>query len=314
MRRMADCNESIGLATQECHLYYLPCQCVRKPKRGFRFVQLTIIPNAIRPESKLPIRVTNRADNTYRARASGTSPKPITKSPWNSARIRRRASAKIYLDGRSLTDLGLLLEDKGDYEAALPHLEQALEIRQKELGSKHAATAHFAGLCRLGALGPRRLRGSAGPELEEALAVQRELLPAKDPQIAVTLTYLGNLLATMGDQKSARPYIEEGLNIRKEVFGPNHRDTATSLEAMAGLLQGEGDYSAARAYYQQSLEIRKESYRAPAPHCGQIVEQFRGIVPRHWRLLVGPQLLRASAGHSQTSAGIKAPGHHRHAL
>ena len=41
------------------------------------------------------------------------------------------------------------------------------------------------------------------PKFEETLAVQRELLPAKDPQIAATLTYLGNLLATMGDLKSA---------------------------------------------------------------------------------------------------------------
>ncbi len=49
---------------------------------------------------------------------------------------------------------------------------------------------------------------AARPKIEEALTVQREILPAKDPQIAATLTYLGNLLATMGDQKSARPTLK----------------------------------------------------------------------------------------------------------
>ena len=41
----------------------------------------------------------------------------------------------------SLTDLGLLMEDKGDYETAQPYLEQALAIRQEALGNKDAATA-----------------------------------------------------------------------------------------------------------------------------------------------------------------------------
>ena len=251
---------------------------------------------SISPESKLPIRVRIDADDGYRAPGQvGPRPSRLRKYGPEFGKNPPPGEPKICL-AVVLTDLGLLLEDKGDFDAALPTSGAASSSKsgKKNWEANMRRRATSLGYVAL-VLWDRGDYAAAQHKFEETLAVGRELLPAKDPQIAVTLTYLGNLLAAMGDQKSARPYIEEGLNIHKEVSGPNHRDTATSLKQWPAYCNAKAIIRPQRHTISSRLKFARKAIKHQRPHCGQIVEQFRGIVPRHWRLLVGPQLLRPSA-------------------
>jgi CHAT domain-containing protein/tetratricopeptide (TPR) repeat protein len=194
--------------------------------------------------------------------------------------IRQRLyPAAEYPDGHaeladSLTGLGALLRDMGEYGKALPHLEKALAMRQRLYPPEKFKDGHphLAGsLQNLGLLlQDMGEYGKALPHLEKALAVRQRLYPPekyKDghPDLASSLNGLGLLLQDMGENVKALPYYEQALAMYQRLYPPEkykdgHPDLAGCLNNLGALLDSMGEYGKALPCYEKALDMYQRLY------------------------------------------------------
>ena len=155
-----------------------------------------------------------------------------------------------------LNNLAFLLQAQGDYAAARPLYERALQVAEQALGPAHPSTANsLNNLAFL--LQAQGDYAAARPLYERALTIYEQALGPAHPDTARSLNNLAFLLQAQGDYAAARPLYERALTIYEQALGPAHPDTARSLNNLAFLLQAQGDYAAARPLYERALAIRE---------------------------------------------------------
>jgi tetratricopeptide (TPR) repeat protein len=123
----------------------------------------------------------------------------------------------------SLTGLGLVQQDLGEYEAARKSYEEALAIIRKALPKGHP---HIAmGLTNLGVV-QQDLGDYEGARKshQEALDIFHETRPEGHPDIAQSLSNLGVVQRALGDQEAARKSHQEALDIRRQALPKGHPD------------------------------------------------------------------------------------------
>jgi CHAT domain-containing protein/Tfp pilus assembly protein PilF len=94
--------------------------------------------------------------------------------------------------------------------------------------------------------------------LEQALAINKEVLGERHPNYASSLNSLANLLQSRGDYAAARPLYEQSLAINKEVLGERHSKIVGSLTGLARSLQLQKNYAAARPLFERALALTKD--------------------------------------------------------
>ncbi|MET0264281.1 MAG: tetratricopeptide repeat protein [Duganella sp.] len=157
---------------------------------------------------------------------------------------------------RDLNLLGEMYRREGRLRQAISCFEEALGLRQRDLGEDHVDTlvskSNLAGLLRLqGQLDEAQF-------LEESVIAARERLLGPEP--LDTLAARASLAATLARQNRTA----EALNIQDNVldaylrqFGPEHLLTLSCMAARADLLFERGDTEHARQAQEQVLAIRK---------------------------------------------------------
>jgi tetratricopeptide (TPR) repeat protein len=150
----------------------------------------------------------------------------------------------------TLNNLGVLLRNMGDPDAALKHYAEALEIRRK-LSESH-------------------------PD-------------AYMPDVAATLNNIGVLLRNMGDPDAALKHYEEALEIRRKL-SESHPDAympnvAMTLNNLGVLLDDMGDPDAALKHYEEALEIRRKFYqRYPSAYARDLLQTLRNATEVYEKL------------------------------
>ena len=143
------------------------------------------------------------------------------------------------------SNLGGLLQAKGDLTAAEALRREALEAARETLGSRHPETLliinHLGGL-----LQAKGDLAAADPLYREALVVRRETLGNRHPSTLNSIENLGGLLQDKGDLAAAEPLLREALEVRRETLGDRHLSTLLSVRNLgllskALLLQKMGD-------------------------------------------------------------------------
>jgi tetratricopeptide (TPR) repeat protein len=137
----------------------------------------------------------------------------------------------------ALTERAAAHISKGEYQKALPLLQRALEIREKELGPEHPATAtSLNNLAMLyDAMGNYQ---KALPLLQRALKIREKQLGPEHPDTAISLNNLAALYVNMGDYPKALPLYQRALEINEKQLGPEHPATALSLNNLAFVYAG----------------------------------------------------------------------------
>jgi CHAT domain-containing protein len=154
----------------------------------------------------------------------------------------------------SVSTLGELLQDAGDYPTARAAFERALAINERVFGN-HERTATSLNL--LGFVTFRMGDAVMGRQLVERSLAIRESLFGRDHIVAsYSLINLGIILGGQADV-NARPVLERALAIRERVNGPTHPLVATVLVALADVLRDVGDRASARAHLERALRIRE---------------------------------------------------------
>ena len=142
------------------------------------------------------------------------------KEALNRLPMEERGTSKL------INQLGMLLEEQGDLEAAELLHRHALHARGEALGGMHPETlisARNLGML-LYALGDL---GSAEPLLRQALQGQREARLDTHPTTLTLINNLGSLLQAGGDLEGAAPLLREALQARRATLGDLHPETLT---------------------------------------------------------------------------------------
>ena len=106
----------------------------------------------------------------------------------------------------------------------------------------------------------RRLAEYATAErlLEQALAIGERVYGPGDVRVALTLDYLGVVLADRGDYTGAGAQLERALAIRRKQLGPEHEDVAVTLAELGRVYQDEGLNQRAEPLHREALAIRRK--------------------------------------------------------
>jgi predicted ATPase/DNA-binding SARP family transcriptional activator len=155
----------------------------------------------------------------------------------------------------SLTDLGDLAREQGEYERATACYSEAL-LLSRRLGAPHVSTC----LHGLGTVA-RDLGdfGKAAALYEESHAFGRRLGYRR--RIANSLYYLGVLARYMGNLERAGQLLEESLGLRRAMG--NVVGVALSLQAL-GVVASDG------GHYERATELLRESFRLLAGGAGKL--------------------------------------------
>jgi len=104
---------------------------------------------------------------------------------------------------------------------------------------------------------------SATEKTERALAIRRRLLGDTHPDVAYSLSQLGNIAYEQGQYEPAEARFTEALAIRKTALGLSHVDVAQTLNDLATIVQLRGDYVRPEAMYQEALRIYERALASP---------------------------------------------------
>ncbi|MHC4425321.1 MAG: tetratricopeptide repeat protein [Planctomycetota bacterium] len=146
--------------------------------------------------------------------------------------------------------LGKTYLNLGKYKKAKPHLERALQLRQKHLGEEHPDTA--ASIFKLGELYYRQGRSDeAVPLYIKALDIRRRVLGTEHPDTLRTMYYLAKLRWEDHRSREAESLLIKVLKLQRRVLGEEHPDT---LRTMYGLGYVYSVYFGDQDHYNKKAE------------------------------------------------------------
>jgi CHAT domain-containing protein/tetratricopeptide (TPR) repeat protein len=159
----------------------------------------------------------------------------------------------------ALSNLALVLENQGEYAAARPLYDQALDILKEVHGERNADVA----TCQNNLAELLKAQGDfeAARKLHErALATREAIFGREHTETAQSLNNLALLLYAGGDSAAAKPLLERALAIYRVALGPRHPATISLLNNLAGILVERGEYAAASPLYTEALQAGKEAF------------------------------------------------------
>ena len=180
---------------------------------------------------------------------------------------RQRVDAELvnqpHLRSRLQFTLAKVYRSLGDFETALPLMEQATrQIRQTEPGQDSLAQL-------LVATAELYWRKGAYQQAEiharEAADICRRLGPEAAATAAESDSVLAEILASQGNYPAAEPLFQRALHQRRELFGANHPLVLTSTNNLAGFLFAKGDYPRAEDLMRGVLRSRIKLLGADHP-------------------------------------------------
>ncbi len=154
--------------------------------------------------------------------------------------------------------LGKTYEYLGEYEAAEPHLEEAVRLYRRTLGDKHLNTLNA--MEDLALVYRRHARYDEAEELfTEALAGKRDLLGNDHFETAVSTNDLATLYHTVGRHEEAERLYLESVEVRRALFGDEHAEMAACECNLANLYEVQGRYDEAAALHEMALKTRRST-------------------------------------------------------
>jgi len=162
-------------------------------------------------------------------------------------------------------EAGRGFEYDGKYDEALKWLKQALDSREKIVGTEHPETAttyyNIARVC--------YRQGKYTDALKwytKALTIREKTLGTKHPDTAVTYHYIARVYYRQGKYTDALKWYTKALTIREKTLGTKHPYTATTSNGIAEVYYRQGEYAKALELHMRALAIRKKSLHVEHPN------------------------------------------------
>ena len=147
----------------------------------------------------------------------------------------------------------------GDYPAAQPHLERALELRRRVLGDEHpdtlASTNNLAELYR-----DQGKYAKAEQLYAQALEVLPRVLGEQHPHTLKTMNNLALLHYARGQLAQAESLHAKTLELRQVSLGEDHLDTLASMNNLASVYEARNQLAKAEPLYVKVMELLGEKH------------------------------------------------------
>jgi tetratricopeptide (TPR) repeat protein/tRNA A-37 threonylcarbamoyl transferase component Bud32 len=169
-----------------------------------------------------------------------------------------RAARSDGLRADYLDTAGTLADMRGDYQLARDYQEQALALRERELGPEHPSVA--VALNNLAIVAEAEGNYAQARSLyERAMSIRVTALGPDHPVVGGTLVNLGNLALRAGKVEDARQAYERALALNERALGPEHPDVADALNGLGAVAAAENDYAEAREHRLRVLDILQKT-------------------------------------------------------
>jgi tetratricopeptide (TPR) repeat protein len=155
-----------------------------------------------------------------------------------------------------INDLGVLLEQRGDYDEAQKLYLEALAMYRRLLGEKHPAIAIELGNVAQTLQDKGDLAG-AESTFRQALAMQKELLGEVHPDVALTLNNLAFVQYQRGNTRGALATERESLAVYEKLFPGDNPEVARIMNRIGFWLTEAGEYAEADKELQGALAMRR---------------------------------------------------------
>jgi tetratricopeptide (TPR) repeat protein len=158
----------------------------------------------------------------------------------------------------------------GNYAAAQPQLERALEIRRMVLGDEHAETLYsMSNLAELYRVQGRYAK--AEPLNVKDLELSRRILGEKHPDTLTSMNNLAALYVHQGQLAKAEPLFIKALEGLRRAEGEDHPHTLTTMDNLANLYVDQGQYAKAEPLHREALEKCRKSRGKTSPQAGRFL-------------------------------------------
>jgi eukaryotic-like serine/threonine-protein kinase len=169
--------------------------------------------------------------------------------------IQERTSAASLDRATTLSNLGMVLTERGAWDEAEQHLLASLELRSASLGEAHPEM--LFSLSGLGALYQRLGRyDQAEPLLRRHALLNEQTYGPDHSQTALALGNLGVLLHRRGEYAESETLSRRVVGLEQGLETPRPQALATALNNLALVLQEQGKLEEARDAFDEALTIK----------------------------------------------------------
>ena len=102
--------------------------------------------------------------------------------------------------------------------------------------------------------------GEALPLAKRALQIREKLLPRNDPQILISLTYLGDLYIVKKDYRAAEQILDRLLHLQVERSSPDDASIASTMDRLAVVYYRQGLEHEAEDVFKRALAAREKAF------------------------------------------------------
>ncbi len=163
-----------------------------------------------------------------------------------------RAATTLVVE--SLTDLGALDADAGEYSRAVEKMRAALDLLLREHGARHELAVNL--WRSIGAL--ERDRGdpaAAEAGFRKAIELGDMLYPDGHPSLAEARRQLAATFIDYGRLDEAEPLLDAVLDYQRRTLGASHPDVGSTLNSQAILAWRRGDTATAVVLLEQAIAL-----------------------------------------------------------
>jgi eukaryotic-like serine/threonine-protein kinase len=164
-----------------------------------------------------------------------------------------------------ITDLAVVLRDKGNLDDAENLLNEALSINRKLTGRNDLQLA--GNLSALGSvLWEQGKLNDAEKIYRQAIELDRKVFKKEHLQIASDVNSLANVLSDKGQNAEAEKLLREALAMDLKLFGKNHPEVSTVLSNLATVVRDNGNLDEAEKLLREALAIDLKLLGNDHPH------------------------------------------------
>jgi eukaryotic-like serine/threonine-protein kinase len=179
-------------------------------------------------------------------------------------KVRTELDGQPLVKARLMETLGIVYDNIGLYDQALPLLETSLATRRKLLGEEDLDAA--ASLSAVGNLWYDKGEfAKARPMLDEVLRIREKLLGPDDLEVASSLHNLANTNFGLGNYTEAERLAGRALAIREKKLPPNDSHIVTSVNTLGAIAFRKGELTKARQLWERTLAMREATLPADHP-------------------------------------------------
>lgn len=155
--------------------------------------------------------------------------------------------------------LGLVIQQQGDFEAALSANKLSLSVRLCQPFKEHSAIALIAETIAMFEYKRHNL-GSAMDYFNQALEAKKIYQGESTIDVARTVNNLANIHFSLGNLNDAMELYQEALEIKRQCLGDDSDEVANTLNNIAHVMVNAGKEQEALKAYHNVVKIRQDRY------------------------------------------------------